>query len=90
MNIDSQVIKQKGWTVIPFKGDILEFARGLGRPVPNRRDGTLIDRLMVIDPKDAIPNSLSSRYGKGAFPFHADGAHHREVPRFLLMRLATG
>jgi len=33
----------------------------------------------------ATPNSLSSRYGTGMFPFHTDAAHWRDPPDYLLL-----
>src|SRR6202000_1586974 len=35
--------------------------------------------------EEAPRNTLSSRHGTGAFPFHTDGAHWREPPRFLIL-----
>jgi len=33
----------------------------------------------------ATPNSLSSRYGTGSFPFHTDAAHWRHPPEYVLL-----
>jgi hypothetical protein len=80
-------LSERGWTTFSFEGDLLELASESGTPVSARLGGPLIDLLQVKAPDKAHPNSLSARFGTGAFPFHTDGAHHEKVPRFLFMRL---
>lgn len=77
-----------GWLLVDFPNDepLIELARHLGDPVSARSAAPLPERLIPTDAADAAPNSLSSRYGLGSFPFHTDAAHHREPPRILLMR----
>jgi len=77
----------QGWCIVEREDSILDLACEFGKPISTKQDGTLIDRLHVVDAKAAYPNSLSSRFGTGAFPFHTDGAHHRIVPRYLFLRL---
>lgn len=77
----------QGWCIVQRDDSMLDFAREFGKPLSTKQNGALIDRLHVVDAKEAYPNSLSSRFGTGAFPFHTDGAHHRIVPRYLFLRL---
>ena len=80
-------LDSQGWCIVERDDSILDFACQFGKPISTRQDGALIDRLHVVGSNEAYPNSLSSRFGTGAFPFHTDGAHHRIVPRYLLLRL---
>lgn len=83
------VVTEKGWWIDSFTGDIIELATQLGRPVPARNDGPLVDSLRVQKAHEAYPNSLSARHGTGAFPLHSDGAHHAVVPKYIVLRQAS-
>lgn len=58
--------------------------------MPTRRSGALLDRLVPTDRSEAAERSLSAIYGRAAFPFHTDAAHHPAPPRFVLLRCASG
>ena len=65
--------------------DLEAIARGLG---PIRVDPRAREQFRAISPSnaaDARPNTLSSRYGWGSFPFHTDTAHWRVPARYLLL-----
>ena len=65
--------------------DLLGFAAALGRPHPDPRDRVLVKDIRP-QPKDtANTNTLSSRYGMGAFPVHTEAAYLRKPPRFLML-----
>jgi L-asparagine oxygenase len=65
--------------------DLLVFARDLGRPERDPRDKVLVKDIRP-QPKDvANVNTLSSRYGMGAFPVHTEAAYLPSPPRFLLL-----
>jgi alpha-ketoglutarate-dependent taurine dioxygenase len=42
--------------------------------------------LVAREREDARPGTLSGRYGRAAFPWHTDRAHHAQPPRLSLMR----
>lgn len=50
-----------------------------------RKGEETVSDLRPLSPEQAQPNSLSSRYGKGAQPLHTDGAHLERTPNFILM-----
>lgn len=61
-------------------------ARNLGwSEVTFRSTDPPVMSLQPLDAAEARPNSLSSRYGRGAQPFHTDGAHLLEPPDFVLL-----
>jgi L-asparagine oxygenase len=64
---------------------LLDLVSVLGDPTATKRNPELIRRIAPVSTRDAPPNTLSSRYGTGSFPFHTDGAHWREPPRFLIL-----
>lgn len=65
---------------------IRRLAAGLGwTEVTFRRADPPITSLRPTDAGDARPNSLSSRYGKGAQPLHTDGAHLPDPPDLVLL-----
>ena len=62
----------------------------LGTPVAlDRCRSTHPHRLTVTPREQARPNSLSSRFGRGAFPLHTDGANWPIPPRHLILGAAT-
>ncbi len=84
------VLREKGWVYFKGFSNFYELAKGLGNPVPSRRGGNIIVELKILKRENAPPKSLSKLYGIGAFPFHIDGSHKRQIPKFLLMRLKCG
>ena len=80
-------IYSQGWSIEDRADSMLDLAHEFGKPISTRQDGALIDLLHTLDIKAAYPNSLSSRFGIDAFPFHTDGAHHKVVPKYLFLRL---
>jgi L-asparagine oxygenase len=83
-------VVERGWSLLEYRGDLVEFGSRLGQPVPARRGEGSVSLLRVQMPEQGHANSLTSRYGPGQFPYHTDGAHFRVVPRYLLLRLAAG
>lgn len=85
-----EALEKDGWHQFKSDAPILEIARSLGEPVPSRDREGFISLLKVQTANEGHPNSLTSRYGTGRFDYHTDGAHFPKVPRYLVMRLATG
>lgn len=65
--------------------NFIEFSRSLGTIVTPRFADPEIQELTPRDITDSHPNSLSSRYGFGEFPYHTDCAHFPETPRFVCL-----
>ncbi|KEO82009.1 hypothetical protein [Tumebacillus flagellatus] len=86
----NSVLNEEGWIEVSKKeyGSILELAQKLGRPVPSRQNGSIIDRLKPTLPENAHSKSLSVKYGLESFPFHTDGAYFNCPPRYVLLSLA--
>jgi alpha-ketoglutarate-dependent taurine dioxygenase len=84
----SRAVAQSGWALLEGVRDgdgLIRLGRALGSPVaPHGR--CLVQRLSPTDRSDAPANTYSSRYGRGAFPFHTDYANWTTPPRYLLMR----
>jgi len=67
-----------------------DFARTLGVPRAARLSARApIEELVPTSTNSARPNSLSARYGLGAFPFHVDTAHWPVPGRFTIMGCAN-
>jgi L-asparagine oxygenase len=64
---------------------VLEIARSLGVITWDERHPVPYRRIRPQSVKSATPNTLSSRYGEGRFPFHTDAAHWRVPPTFVLL-----
>ncbi|MBK1884675.1 TauD/TfdA family dioxygenase [Luteolibacter pohnpeiensis] len=64
--------------------DLLDLAIELGSPVAESSSGDLV---RIISPGQTAnnSNSLSSRYGMAAFPFHTESAYWRVPPRYLML-----
>lgn len=81
-------LNKTGWAVIDgveTTSDMLDLARGLGRPVP-AATGELVKALKPIESHIARPGSLSADCGLGEFPFHTDTAFWPRPSRYLVMR----
>lgn len=74
---------------ISTQNHFLELAKSMGRPIKNS-EACYIDSLKVVDQAEAKKNTLSSRYGNGAFPFHTDTAFWNLPARIVLLRAVKG
>ncbi len=79
-----------GWMLFDSTVELDVVASEFGMPVPARTGGPLVTQLHVEGASEGHPNSLTSRHGAGRFPFHTDGAHFLEVPRYIVLRLLSG
>jgi L-asparagine oxygenase len=68
--------------------DLEETALELGEPVAARGFDPVRQTLTPTTSEAAAAKSLSADHGLGAFPFHTDAAHHRQPPRWIVMRCA--
>jgi hypothetical protein len=77
-------IASAGWLKLSgiSSTDVLDVAMQVGRIIPDPRTGAALRTLRPERSGDANPNTLSSRYGEGAFPFHTEAAYLRIPPRF--------
>jgi hypothetical protein len=66
--------------------DLVDLLKPLGPPVPSRPNGPPIDLLIGKPQAYARRRSLSAIHGTQPFPFHTDGAHFRDPPRWLALR----
>lgn len=64
---------------------LLAICQRLGTPVASTRHSELIRGIQPEPLARANPNTLSSRFGLGSFPFHTDGAHWRNPPRLVVL-----
>jgi len=72
-------------------GDLLPLAENLGLVTVDRRHPVPVRHIRPQDASTANPNTLSSRFGLGRFPFHTDAAHWRTPPRYVLLHcMSTG
>lgn len=89
MNIDQirKNISGEGYSYLknfPEK-DLLLLAYALGVPIPNKRDQKIIKEIRPESIEQANPNTLSSRYGIAAFPYHTETAFLREPVKYLIL-----
>jgi L-asparagine oxygenase len=82
-----QALEQRGYCTLEGMDPtgFLDFARTLGPITVDRRHPEAMRRISPQSESQAEPNTLSSRFGFGAFPFHTDAAHWRTPPRFVLL-----
>lgn len=67
------------------KESAVEYFSRWGRVVASSRHPELVRDIRPQPAREAPTNTLSSRHGFGAFPFHSDGAHWRQPPRYLVL-----
>jgi alpha-ketoglutarate-dependent taurine dioxygenase len=68
--------------------DLINLAEAFGRIVVEPRDPRPVRAISPSREADARQNTLSSRYGFGAFPFHTDTAYRREPAALVVMYCA--
>jgi L-asparagine oxygenase len=69
--------------------DCLPIANSLGVPLGDARNPELLRFISPQPTRKAKPNTLSSRYGMEAFPFHTDAAYWATPPRFILLHCVS-
>jgi hypothetical protein len=81
--------RQFGWYLV--RGDLISIAKEVTDTVgslhivrPRKTDDT-VQLLRPQSHHQAAARSLSARHGRGAFPFHTDGAHLEMPPDFVLL-----
>ena len=81
-----QDLTEMGYHYSPaFKvDDLLRISGDLGIPTADKR-GSIIKTLKPEKPSDPNLNTLSSRYGTGAFPFHTETAYWPTPARFVVL-----
>jgi hypothetical protein len=80
-------LRDQGYVLISGVGldNAVSMARGLGMITMDRRSPELVRRISPQPIESAKPNTLSSRYGSGRFPFHTDAAHWEHPPDFVCL-----
>lgn len=91
----------KGWSItklskderINFQTSLMDIAKEIGDPVPNR-GRVLLDILRPVDFQNAPPKSLSALVGFDVQPWHVDLSHQLTPARYVLLgcveNIATG
>jgi hypothetical protein len=86
----NNTLQKDGWVILdcPADGDLCSFLSGisgqLGMPVPGRK-GNVLEKLRPVSNESAHPQSLSNKYGLGAFPLHSDTAHWPVPCRYIML-----
>jgi L-asparagine oxygenase len=65
--------------------DLIEIVQQLGSISVDRRSPELVREIRPQPAHSAKQNTLSSRYGTSAFPFHTDTAHWDQPARYLAL-----
>lgn len=65
--------------------EVTSFAKQWGMIVPDPRTGADVRDLKPQPSELANPNTLSSRYGLGSFPFHTEAAYLSPPPNLLIL-----
>lgn len=69
--------------------DLLPFAELFGEPKADTRNPAVIRDLRPQLTTTAATNTLSHRYGMGAFPMHTEAAYWREPARYVFLFCVT-
>ena len=69
--------------------EFIDLASSIGTLI-ELPEGKVCQELHVTDSKEAKPNTLSSRFGMGMFPFHTDTAFWELPARWVLLRAVSG
>jgi alpha-ketoglutarate-dependent taurine dioxygenase len=80
-------VKRSGYVIVrnSSREELAEICAAFGTITTDRRSADPFRRISPQEIELAKINTLSSRYGSGAFPFHTDAAHWREPPSYLAL-----
>src|SRR5262245_17548310 len=87
MSINVSQLETNGFVIargVP-EVDLLDIVRPLGKVRVDPRSPTPVRDIRPQPPNSAKANTLSSRYGTDAFPFHTDTAHWDQPARYLAL-----
>jgi len=81
-------LRRNGYHWVPRieNTEMLAIGALLGNPRADTRDEQVVKVIRPQAQETAGPNTLSSRHGFNAFPFHTDVAYWRCPARFLILR----
>lgn len=65
--------------------DLLQLAESLGTPKSDTRSTQAVQSLAPQTSAKSRTNTLSSKYGTGAFPLHTEAAYWPTPPRYLIL-----
>lgn len=87
MTLDFSALDRDGFcTALGVRDiDLLRLIEPLGRVRVDPRNPEPVRDIQPQQADAAKPNTLSSRYGTGGFPFHTDTAHWDRPARYLLL-----
>jgi L-asparagine oxygenase len=83
----ADAIEAHGFAVLPAvePAEVLSLAYGLGVPTADSRSAELVKDLRPVELGSAANNTLSARFGTGAFPLHTETAYWRDPVRYLML-----
>lgn len=64
---------------------LLQIAKVLGKPAGELRSSAIVRKITPQPLHLAKPNTLSSRFGEGEFPFHTDTAYWEVPAKYVLL-----
>ena len=82
------IAERQGWTVLDTSSSpehIASVVRGWAVPHGSRDRRVGVERILPRPRVGGPLRSLSAQHGLGPFPFHTDGAHWRDPPRWVLL-----
>ncbi len=66
--------------------EFLKLGKSLGKLMPSRKSGKILDLLTPLKEEQTKKDSLSKRYGLNEFPAHTDCAYYYNPPKYILLR----
>jgi alpha-ketoglutarate-dependent taurine dioxygenase len=87
MSSDEEGLKRRGFLLMSGvpETELMDFAHQLGSIRVDKRSPELVREIRPQPLESAKSNTLSSRYGTNAFPFHTDTAHWHRPARYLIL-----
>jgi alpha-ketoglutarate-dependent taurine dioxygenase len=87
--IDKEHLNSFGWIKMNQPGlsklELLHLSEKLGKGIPSRKNGKLVEELSPCDKENANSKSLSELYGIGYFPLHTDTAYWKTPARYIIL-----
>jgi L-asparagine oxygenase len=87
----AEAVNSRGYALFPDVDgtELLELATRLGVPTSDTRSEGIVKDLHPQESQSSPHNTLSARFGTGAFPLHTETAYWRNPARYVLLHCVS-
>jgi hypothetical protein len=84
---------ESGWTLLTgyskidsdLSSNLTQLAEHLGKPIESRKGRDVVEIIKPLSKEEALPKSLSFKFGTGFFPMHSETAHWPIPCKYMML-----